>query len=163
MRSLWRRTSDELDDCKDDPVVHGRAGHQLLQEPAQQRCHPQHSLAGQRQVVCKAESIEWFVEDQAFLLVVWVGSSPTPFSGQQSWPGIHRKTVKYRQFAHERGGKGVGKDSRSRITRPQESLALYKSFNTLCLKESFTKHFLFSGSQRRKTEIMIPIPYRLYI
>ncbi len=44
---------------------------------------------------------------------------------------MHSKTEKERQIADGRGwGKG---SARSRITRPQESMALYKSLNTLWL------------------------------
>jgi hypothetical protein len=46
----------------------------------------------------------------------------------------HRKTEKERHLLT--GEKGVRGWTRSRIIRPQESLALYKSFNTLCVTVS---------------------------
>ncbi len=32
----------------------------------------------EKQQKCHSESIEWFIEGQAFLAVVWLGSCPTP-------------------------------------------------------------------------------------
>jgi hypothetical protein len=46
----------------------------------------------------------------------------------------HRKTEKERQLGERRRGEGVG---RSRIIRPQESLAVYKSFYTLWVGQTY--------------------------
>jgi hypothetical protein len=79
------------------------------------------------------ESIEWFTEDQAFSRSYDSTPCPMPtplisLSRQYAWPATHRKTDNERHFADGKGGR-----ARSRIIKPQESLALYKSFNTLCL------------------------------
>ncbi len=76
-----------------------------------------------------------------FLEVVWFGSSPTPF------PPSPLSCLSFAVFlcvvsrAYWRGR------ARSQIIRPRESMALYKSFNTLCLTQSWS-YFLsgISGS-----------------
>ncbi len=71
-------------------------------------------------------------KEPGFLAVVWFGSAPTPFpSPSPSRRATHMKTEKERQLADRRGGwKGRGL-ARIRILRPQSSLVLCKSFNTL--------------------------------
>ncbi len=69
-----------------------------------------------------------------FLAVVWFGSTATPSLPSSLVRKLDRrhtkKTEKLRQLADRRGGKGW---AWSRIIRSKESLALYKSFNILCL------------------------------
>ncbi len=63
------------------------------------------------------ESVEWFIEDQAFLRLYESAPHPTPFlcaAGRAYWL--------------ERGDRGW---ARRQITRRREILALHKSFNTL--------------------------------
>ncbi len=79
-----------------------------------------------------AESIDWFIEGRAFYRSY--DSAPPPHLLPPSTVSEldrqqHKKTEEERQLADKRGGKrGV---ARSRIILPQESLVLYKSFNTL--------------------------------
>ncbi len=68
-----------------------------------------------------------------FLAVIWFGSLPTP-SSQLSLSKLSlflSLPVCRRSSLLTGGGRGWG---RSQIIWPQESLALYKSFNTLCLR-----------------------------
>jgi hypothetical protein len=78
----------------------------------------------------KAESIERFIEGQAFLRSSDLAPRPPP--PPPAWPATHRKTEKDRHIADERGG-GEGVDAEPNH-RPRESLALCKSFSTLCTK-----------------------------
>jgi hypothetical protein len=71
-----------------------------------------------------SESIQWFIEDQAFSRSYDLASPLSP-----ARPTTHRKTEKERQFV---GWEGVRGWTRSEIKRRQEGLALYKSFNALC-------------------------------
>jgi hypothetical protein len=78
------------------------------------------------------------IEDQAFRRrMIWFLSgfppTPPPLPSVSSTSESHRKTEKKRQLSDWRGGKGW---ARSRILRPQESLVLYKSFNTLWFVQS---------------------------
>ncbi len=78
----------------------------------------------------RPENIKWFIE------VVWFGSAPCPFSPSPHSPvsklSLLRSLPVCRQLSLlTGGGRGWG---RSQIIWPQESLALYKSFNTLCLR-----------------------------
>ncbi len=72
-----------------------------------------------------------------FLAVVWFGSSPTPSSSPVSklnWR--HRgRLKKWANLLTGEEWKGVGEES-IHNARPQESLALYKLFNTLCCSRS---------------------------
>ncbi len=70
-------------------------------------------------VPVEAESIEWFIEGHASLSPVGKSTGDTG----EDW---QRETSCW----WERGAEGGG---RSRIIRPQESLVLCKSFNTLCV------------------------------
>ncbi len=81
-----------------------------------------------------AERIERFVEGQASLRTHdSVPCPPSPYLLSGSRPATHRKTEKEMQLANGRGGKGcVGMESN------QESLTLYKSFNTLFLWVTFS-------------------------
>ncbi len=78
------------------------------------------------------ESIEWFIEGQAFSLSYDFAPRPPPAPSPVSKldPATHRKTEKERQLADRREGEG-GR-ARSRIIWTQKSLVLFKSFNTLC-------------------------------
>jgi hypothetical protein len=67
--------------------------------------------------------IECFIEDQAFLAVVWFGSSPTPSTSISKLDRRH--TGRLRKGDNLRGW------GRRQIIRRRESLVLYKSFNTL--------------------------------
>ncbi len=85
-----------------------------------------------------AESIEWFIDDQAFFPTYVLAPSPPPsrrppasclslsvflgVAGQAYWG------------RREDGGGG------SQIVRRRESLVLYKSFNTLCTNQSAKSH-----------------------
>ncbi len=77
-----------------------------------------------------SESIKW--QNRARLShgrIIWL--LPHPFPPLLSpLKATHRKTEKERQVADGRGG--GWRRARSRIIRPQESLALYKSFNNIC-------------------------------
>jgi hypothetical protein len=55
---------------------------------------------------------------------------PSPLSRQKARPATHRKTEKERQNLLT--GEGRRGWARSRIMRPQDSLRLYRPFNTLC-------------------------------
>ena len=80
----------------------------------------------------RPKSIEWFTENQAFSPSYDLAPLPLPQPLSQQWarPVTHRKE---RQLADRRGGRGWG---RSQIIWRRESLALYKSFNTLWLWRS---------------------------
>ncbi len=79
---------------------------------------------------CGPESIEWFMEGQAFLAVAWFGwssSHPSPLSCQQvvslSQPSYRRSSL----LTGEWGGDEEG----ANIIRRRERLVLNKSFITL--------------------------------
>ncbi len=81
----------------------------------------------------KPESIKWFIAGQSFSLSYdLTPTPPPPFrpSCQQAQPTKQRKTEKERQHG---GGRGEVW-GRRQIIRSQESLVLYNSFNTLCLR-----------------------------
>jgi hypothetical protein len=69
----------------------------------------------------------------AFLtVVIWLTHTPPQLLSPV--PATYMKTEKERLFADGRGGKGVGEEPNHTITvRPQENLALYISFNPLCV------------------------------
>ncbi len=79
---------------------------------------------------CEPESIEWIIEGQAFLRIVWFGSTnpPPPLSVSTTGDPREERLV---SCWRKRRGEWRGW-AWSRIIRPQESLALYKSFYTLC-------------------------------
>ncbi len=78
----------------------------------------------------EAESIDWFIEGQAFL--IWL-HAPTPFPSSPVGK-LHLflmfSCVLPVELTDRRGG-GPRGWAWSRIIRPQESLALYKWFNSL--------------------------------
>ncbi len=79
------------------------------------------------------ENVEWYIEDKAFL---WSYDSaprtpPSPFSRQQVVYLSQSSCVSPVELTDERVGGGGGGWARRQIIRPRESLALYKSFNTL--------------------------------
>ncbi len=78
-----------------------------------------------------SESIEWLVEDQAFLAVVWFGSSPTPLPWANCLSFSVFLRVAGRAYWRERGGGGVVEEPNHKTAR--ESMAFYKLFNTLLL------------------------------
>jgi len=93
------------------------------------------------------ESTEWFIEDQAFLAVVWFDSSPTPFPSLPSATCLSFAVfpcVAGRPYCWERG-KRRGWAS-SEIILPRESLTLCKSFNTRCWSPMSSKFLLQYGS-----------------
>ncbi len=77
-------------------------------------------------------SIEWFKEDQAFSPSYDSAPHPptSPIYRQQAVPLSQSSCMCVACQAYLREGKGVG----SQIKWPRESLALYKSFNTLWLR-----------------------------
>ncbi len=89
----------------------------------------------QRERSSRPESIEWFIEDQAFSRSYDYPLSPNPLSHPPppppTYPSVsstatHKKTEKKRQVAdgwRESGGRGWAS---SKIIRPQESLVLHK-------------------------------------
>ncbi len=84
---------------------------------------------------CNTDSIEWFIEDQAFLrsYVSVPRASPSPLSRPQVVSLSQSFYVWPFELADGRGGvQGLGKEPRK-----QESLALYKLFNTLCWCSKF--------------------------
>jgi hypothetical protein len=78
------------------------------------------------------ESIEWFKKGPGFLAVVWFGSSLTlsPLSSVSKIKQRHTGKLRKRDNFLT-GEEGMGW-TRSRIIRPQDSLVIYKLFNTLC-------------------------------
>ncbi len=87
--------------------------------------------SGQRKLILNAFLL---FRGLGFLAVVWFGSSPTPFPPLPSASCLSFTVflcVAVRAYWRERG-RGAG--ARSQIIRPQESLALYNSFNTLCFR-----------------------------
>jgi hypothetical protein len=80
--------------------------------------------------VLRPESIEPITEDQAFLAIVSAPPPPTspPLSPVSKMDRRQRKTEKERQLSDAKGGREW---ARSQTLRPQESLVLSKSFNTL--------------------------------
>ncbi len=86
----------------------------------------------------RSERIEWFIEGQRSGVACF-GSSPPPsplHPSSFSFSAFLRVTG--RAYWRERGERGW---ARSSILRPQEILALCKSFNTLCSRQKS----LFSG------------------
>jgi hypothetical protein len=79
------------------------------------------------------QSVKWFLEDPIFSGRM-IGSSPTTFPlspvSKLSFFSVflHVSPVELTVLTGERGG-GVAEEP---IIRPRGSLALYKSFNTLC-------------------------------
>ncbi len=74
---------------------------------------------------------DWMINrGPGFLAVIWFGSTPTPFplSHQQVATLSQSSCVSLIELTDGRGGREW---AWSRIIRPQESLAFYKSFNTL--------------------------------
>jgi hypothetical protein len=61
-----------------------------------------------------------------FLAILWFGSSPPPLPSVSSTGDTQEDWEKKPTWWQKGGGRG-----RSRIIRPQESLVLFKSFNTL--------------------------------
>ncbi len=85
--------------------------------------------------LCTAESIEWFIEDQAFLQSndsspAWPTFYHSPLSRHQAVSLSQSSFVSPVKLTVGRWGEGVG-GARSQISTPQESLALYKSFNII--------------------------------
>jgi hypothetical protein len=76
-------------------------------------------------------STEWFTEDQAFSRSYDSTPCPPPLFPSPVSTLDRRHTERLRMIDILLTGRGGA--SRSRIIKPQESLALYKSFNTLCL------------------------------
>jgi hypothetical protein len=79
------------------------------------------------------ESIELFIEDQAFSLsmIRFLPHPLAPLSRQQAVPATwatHKKTEKEKQLADGSGGRGWG---RSQIIPRRESLVLYKNHSIL--------------------------------
>ncbi len=83
----------------------------------------------------KPESIQWFIEDQAFSRSYDFDLAPSqpssPLSHQQVVSLSHSSCASPVELTDGRGGRGWW---RSQIIRPRESLVLYKSFNTLWVK-----------------------------
>ncbi len=77
-----------------------------------------------------SESIERFIRrGPGFLAVLRLGSTPLPHLPSVSWSGDKQKELRKRgKLLTGEGGAGW---AWSRIIRPQESMALYKSFNSL--------------------------------
>ncbi len=91
-----------------------------------------------------AESIELFREDQAFLrsydsAPLAHARGPSPLSRQQLISLSYSSWVSLVELSADGVGRGGGeggvRGSESRIIHPPESLALCKSFNTLCTTE----------------------------
>jgi hypothetical protein len=78
-----------------------------------------------------AESIEWFIDDQAFLLAYDSAPRPPPPSPPPLPSASCLSFSVYLCVAEERGAGWVR--ARIQITQPQESRVLYISFNTLWL------------------------------
>jgi hypothetical protein len=79
--------------------------------------------------ICMEQSIEQFIEYQAFChCMIWL--LPAPFHPIPSviWTGNTQKTEKERQFADGEGRRGC---KRSQIIRRRQSLVLYQPFNPL--------------------------------
>ncbi len=86
----------------------------------------------------KQESVEWFIEDQACSPSYDSAPCRPPPPPPPTFPVSIRLSGDTqddweREVICWKGGRGLG---RSQITRQQESLVLYKSFNTLWLKPS---------------------------
>ncbi len=77
-------------------------------------------------ILSRPENIEWFIESQAFSRSYYLAPRPPPPSSPVSKLD-RRHTRRLRKRDNVAGG-GWRKSS---IIRPQESLVLYKSFNTL--------------------------------
>ncbi len=73
---------------------------------------------------CATESIEWFIEEKA---VVWFGS----FTTIPPWSRHRGRLRKRDNFLTGEGGRSW---ERRQIIRQQESLVLYKLFNTLWVR-----------------------------
>ncbi len=105
------------------------------------------------------ESIEWFTEGQAFLAVVWFGSSPTlP-------PLLSKLDRRHAEWMRKKDnlltGEGGRWWARSRIIRSQDSLALYKSFqNSLTLGEQFHKRLEFQRITTQQTQVHLRVRLR---
>jgi len=78
-----------------------------------------------------SESIEWYIEGQAFSPSYFVPNPPPPDSKLD-----RRHTGRLRKRDNLLTGEGGWGWVRSRIIRPQENLVLYKSVNTLWLQLS---------------------------
>jgi hypothetical protein len=76
----------------------------------------------------QAKHIKWFIEDQAFSLSYDLAPPPpSPLSVSKSTGDTQEDRERETTCWQEGRGRGWGK---GKITRPQESLALYKSFDT---------------------------------
>ncbi len=77
----------------------------------------------------RTQSIEWFIEDHAFSQTYDLASCPSPHLSSVSMldQRYTRRLRKRDNFQSWDEGRGK---VRSQIVRPQESLILYKSFNT---------------------------------
>ncbi len=98
-------------------------------------------------ISCRPQSIEWFIENQAFLRTYDLAPRPPPSPP----PPVSKLYIclclflclASRTYWRERG-KGA---SESQIIRPRESLALYKLFNTLgCKLQYFSGKLSMLGS-----------------
>ncbi len=103
-----------------------------------------------------ADSIEWFIEDQAFLRSYDSAPFPPstlPFSSARCLSFSVLMRIAGRAYWRERGDGGRGW-ARSQIIRSRKSLALYKSFNTLCLcvYQASLSHF----SPSKQTSFCVP-------
>ncbi len=81
-----------------------------------------------------AERFNWFIEGQTFSRSFYFAPRPPPPPPPHSFPISNldrRHTGRLRKRDNLLKGEGGRGWARSRIIRPQESLVLYKSFNTL--------------------------------
>ncbi len=79
-----------------------------------------------------AESIEWFIEGQSFSqLYDLAPRTPLPMQPLSPVPATNRRLRK-RDYSLTGKGEGGGRGADHNV-RPQESLALLKSFNPLCV------------------------------
>jgi hypothetical protein len=81
--------------------------------------------------MCQNQRVLNDLKRARLLAVVWCGSSPAPPLRSVSSTGGHTGRLRKRDNLLTGGGRGRGRWARSWIIRPQESLVLYKSFNTL--------------------------------
>ena len=87
-----------------------------------------------------ARKDEWFID---FFAVVWFGSLHTPYPLSPVSKRVRRHTGRLRKSDNLLTGEGGRGWARSRIIRPQGSLILYKSFNTLWF---WLKKIVFAGN-----------------
>ncbi len=121
-------------------------------------------------IPCRAESTEWFIEDQAFLLSFDSASHPPPPPLYPLQAACYLSFLVFmcvacRAYWRERGrGRSW---ARNQNIPPVETLALYKSFKTRCCRECTLsqkgERKLKVRHRRKSSKIMYLSPYQHFV